>query len=272
MWHSLLPELSTVLILPSHASTRHWAGIQKPSFAVHAVVYNHGNPVRQCSMAAKDWLKKLEILRFFPSQIMPEAKCVSLPDTFSSLWITFPDRGNQTHFLTGIKGAASGFSFSICQISFKFRDYTLWTTAKQQGKNLPSNPSGVSSFESVVALAGTAWQTYTELGKDWTMLGCLLFQCWWKQPLSWSDLHFQKANKSNISMQRLLSLSSSNSATLLWNAIHWSLVNSREIQCPVNASSLHHTTIKCHKYVGDTEAYRRNALPTLGVSCKPGTR
>lgn len=64
-------------------------------------------------------------------------------------------------------------------------------------------------------------------------------------------------------------LNAKTAVTVIFKQYHITLkcnspLNSREIQCPVNASSLHHSTIKCHKYVGATEAYRRNALSNTG--------
>lgn len=122
--NSLTPELSTVLILTSHISTRHWAGIQKSSFAVHAVVYNHSNPVRQCSMAAKNWLKNWKYYFFSPPRWWPRQN-VFLWQILSALCALASQTGVTRHISKlAVKVWPLVFSFSI---SSKFRDYTLWT-------------------------------------------------------------------------------------------------------------------------------------------------
>lgn len=159
MWPLPVPGLSTASGQASHEQcwaegsptlTRHWAGIQTSSFTVHAAAYNHNNPVRQCSVAAKDQLKNWKYYFFSSPQIKPEAKSVSLPDSFSSLWISFPDWGNQMLYtcIQAMKVWPMVFSVSTCQISSRFWRLQTVDHCWAAGKTL----SGVLRVLSLVLL------------------------------------------------------------------------------------------------------------------------
>lgn len=212
-----------VLILNSHISTRDWAGIQKSSFAVYSVVYNHSNPVRQRCMAAKDWLKNWKCYFFSLPKWCPRQN-VFLCQILSTLCELASQTGVPRHISKlALKAWPLVFSFSTCQISFKFRNYTLWTTAEQQGKkNLSGNPLGLSSFGSLVALASTAWQTNTELGQGLDR-ACVLSAAMLVKTafeLKWSP--FPKGKQIQHLNAKTVVTVTFKHATLLWNAIYYS--------------------------------------------------
>lgn len=133
MWPSLLPRLSTGAAMAAVRSggaevsptlTRNWAGIQKSSFIVHTVAYNHSNPVRQCSMVAKDQFKNWKYYFFF---LLPKSSLrqkVFLCQILSALCGLASQTGVTRCFIHVSKLALKVwplvFSFSTCHVSSGF--------------------------------------------------------------------------------------------------------------------------------------------------------